>query len=47
MSLGSFDAIGWMLFKNNFLQGVSAFVIKEAIEAQFDFYLDKGIMFTI
>ncbi len=40
VSLGPGDGVGWMLFKNNLVSGLPAFVIKAAIEAQYDLFVD-------
>jgi len=40
VSLGPLDGIGWMLFRYNIITGLPAFAIKEAIEAQYDWFVD-------
>lgn len=40
VSLGSWDGVGWLLLKLNVLSGLAASVIKEAIEAQYDLFVD-------
>ena len=40
VSLGPLDGIGWMLFKYNIITGLPAFAIKEAIEVQYDWFVD-------
>jgi NADH dehydrogenase len=40
VSLGPLDGIGWMLFRYNIITGLPAFAIKEAIEAQYDLFID-------
>jgi len=40
VSLGPLDGIGWMFFKYNIITGLPAFVIKETIEAQYDWFVD-------
>lgn len=39
LSLGPYDAVGWIGIKNNVLTGLPAFVMKEAIEAQYGLLL--------
>ncbi len=40
MSLGPIDAIGWVGLRCNFARGFSANVLKEAMESQYDLFLD-------
>jgi len=40
VSLGPSDGIGWMLFKYNIITRLPAFAIKEAIEVQYDWFVD-------
>ena len=40
VSLGPLDGIGWLFFKNNILTGIPAFVIKEAVETQYDLFVE-------
>ncbi len=40
VSLGPLDGIGWMLFRYNIITGLPAFAIKEAIEAQYDWFVE-------
>lgn len=42
VSLGDRDGIGWMGLRENVLTGISAFAIKEVLEAQYDLFL-RGI----
>ncbi len=39
ISMGGLDGIGWMLFPMNVLFGPPAFVVKEMIEKQFEFFV--------
>ena len=39
ISMGGLDGIGWMLFPMNVLFGPPAFVVKELIEKQLDFFI--------
>ncbi len=39
ISLGSLDGIGWMLLPINILFGPPAFVVKELIEKQLEFFM--------
>lgn len=40
LSLGSVDAIGWLGLRCNLIKGFAANVLKEAMESQYDLYLD-------
>ncbi|MEJ2519039.1 MAG: FAD-dependent oxidoreductase [Desulfuromonadales bacterium] len=40
LSLGSIDAVGWLLLRCNLITGFKANVLKEALESQYDLYLD-------
>ncbi len=40
LSLGRIDAIGWMGLRCNLIKGFSANVLKEAMESQYDLFLD-------
>lgn len=40
VSLGATDGIGWVGFKSNIVKGLAAFAIKEAIEFQYDLFVD-------
>lgn len=42
VSLGDRDGIGWMGLRENVLTGISAFAVKEILEAQYDLFL-RGI----
>jgi hypothetical protein len=37
--MGGLDGIGWMLFPMNILFGPPAFVVKELIEKQLEFFI--------
>jgi NADH dehydrogenase len=39
LSLGPYDAVGWIASKNNIISGFPAFIAKETIEAQYDLLL--------
>jgi NADH dehydrogenase FAD-containing subunit len=39
ISMGGLDGIGWMLFPMNILFGPPAFVVKELIEKQLEFFI--------
>ena len=39
VSLGSLDAVGWMLTRGNVVKGLGAFAIKELIERQYDLFV--------
>jgi NADH dehydrogenase len=39
LSLGPYDAVGWIGSKNAIVSGLPAFIAKEAIEAQYDLLL--------
>ncbi|NNF67911.1 MAG: FAD-dependent oxidoreductase [Gammaproteobacteria bacterium] len=39
VSLGPLDAVGWLLSKNNVVQGLPAFAVKELVEAQYDLFV--------
>lgn len=39
VSLGPADAVGWMALENNIVSGISALVIKELVESQYDLLL--------
>ncbi len=39
VSLGSLDAVGWMLTRRNVVKGLGAFAIKELIERQYDLFV--------
>lgn len=40
LSLGSVDAVGWLGLRCNLIKGFAANVLKEAMETQYDLYLD-------
>ena len=40
LSLGSVDAVGWVGLRCNLLKGFAANVLKDAMEHQYDLYLD-------
>ena len=40
LSLGSIDAVGWLGLRCNLIKGFAANVLKEAMESQYDLYLD-------
>ena len=40
LSLGSIDAVGWLGLRCNLLKGFPANVLKEAMESQYDLFLD-------
>ncbi|MBW2519278.1 MAG: FAD-dependent oxidoreductase [Deltaproteobacteria bacterium] len=40
LSLGSIDAVGWIGLSCNLIKGFSASVLKDAMETQYDLYLD-------
>jgi NADH dehydrogenase len=40
LSLGSVDAVGWLGLRCNLIKGFAANVLKEAMESQYNLYLD-------
>jgi NADH dehydrogenase len=40
LSLGSADAVGWLGLRRNLIKGFTASVLKDALETQYDLYLD-------
>ena len=40
VSLGSLDAVGWVLVRENVLHGVAATAMRRIVEAQYDLYVD-------